>query len=90
MGISRPTLSNYSSTGKIWNNLYTFKIFNYSPTPLNINKVPLMPKSESLKGFTVEVLNNEGIVVDKFSSIKITADTLGLSRHSVRKYADRA
>lgn len=90
---SRPTLSRYAKTGKLWNNLYIFKICSSSTDSLNF-KVPLinkyiMPKNDSIKGFTVEVSDNEGNIIYKFNSISIAANTLGISRHTVRYNADR-
>lgn len=102
LNTSHSTLSHYIKDGKLWNNLYTFKINLYVPVPpiipfplsSNLSKVQESPSTnydssaKSAKGFLIEVYNAEMKLLYRFNSIRNAAKMLGIDRSTIKQYAD--
>lgn len=95
LGISHPTVLRYIKNGRLWNNLYTFKV--HTSTPSNSSTIPpflLSTKSSNelqISSFpcTVEVYDPSGNRVEKFDSISKAAEFLGINRSTIHYNANK-
>jgi hypothetical protein len=75
--------------------LYSLRLHTSSPTfissliPSNLTKVQVTPKSNSSKGFSVEVYNTEGKLLNQFNSIYTAAKVLGLQKTTIQRSANK-
>ena len=90
------------SGGLLWNSLYVFKIHSSPISPFTLTN-PLVsrgyeahrlrlvtPKSDSSKGFAVEVYDTEGKLLHQFDSISTAAKSLGIHKTTIRRSADKS
>jgi hypothetical protein len=94
LNISRPTLSNYASSGKLWNDLYIFKIHSCSPTLIpslitpglaGVEVTPEMTEGTSCRG----AQHRRCFARHKFDSISTAAKILGLHKTTIQRSASK-
>ena len=95
--ISHTTVLRYIKIGKLWNNLYTFKVCIGIPfLPISFTSISIPNLSldkplikNNIKMSPIEVYSPEGNLIYQFNFVSRTAETLDLSRSTIRYNADK-